>query len=120
MTKKELMDLVLSEYELRNCDTAIPQSTFDKLREMDIEPFGRFIMIYFQNGSRLFDLFERFYQMYSKSHKLLEAAEAVLRDAEDKEDAYYDDKEGNVFIPEYKALHHWITEIRKDIEIQKS
>jgi hypothetical protein len=120
MTKQELMDLVLSETELRNCDPALPQPLFDKLREMGIEPYGRFVMMYTDNSmGTLVDLFERFYHMYQEAPKLLDASVEVLHQCENREEAYDESKEGNVYIEEFASLRLWIDTMRENINTHK-
>lgn len=120
MTKGELMDLVLSEDELRNTDPAIPQKLFDELRELGVEPHGRFVMVYTDKGGTLVDLYERFYHMFNRANDLLEAAQEVLEDAMDKEDAWpsessHNDHTMDNLISPYRELHWYISEMHKNI-----
>jgi len=125
MTKGQLMDAVLTEVELRNCDPAIPDSLFKELQDLGLMPHGRFVMMYTDNSlGKLVDLFERFYMLFGEALPELQAAAIyLLKSCQDRGDAYYDEEthegKSGMMIPEFDRLFHAIENVRKQIATHK-
>ena len=124
MTKGELMDLVLSEHEIRNCDTAIPQNVVNELSDLGINHFGKYVMIYTDKGSKLVDLHERFFLMYQNAHDLLLTSEMLMCLASAKgecwnPDAAIEDRSDEKMKREYFHVNYQIKVMNNNIKDQK-
>lgn len=122
MKKGELMDLVLTEFELRNCDTAIPQSVVDQLTDLGISHFGKYVMIYTDKGSKLVDLHERFFLMYQNAEDVLSAARKVMLSSRSKGYCWNTNREDctdSNMKKEYFDLNYQIKAMINNIKDQK-
>lgn len=81
-TKKELMSLLLTDTELKNCDVANPDSFRNALRELQLSEFliRNFVWSYVSNkvAGRPINLLERFYHIYQEAPRVFDICKEIV------------------------------------------